>query len=406
VTYCANPDTASPSWVAAGTITDIASELERPFVARDAAGSTVSYFSSNSVLKVLDLDTPEWLDTEVRLPNHPNGGKGACYFNGKIYLSYGLEVREYNPYTGYLREVGLTEFDGIPSEYNGEIVKLLGDSGEKRMFALVDASQTTGNSKSGVYSWYNDVWNCWWIDTVNDQAMYDIIVSSADSGYALYWSCGADVYYIDIPRGIKNPDKITQNYATTGTFVSAWFDAGNATAIKLAKSLQTVAKGISATETVALKYRIDHATTAIASTWTTLDTLNTTGENGVNEELFGSGAGIAFKSIQFGLDFATPGSTAKPDINSIVFYFKKGTGSENIWSWTIPIIIDNDGSYSAKQKFEFLKAAKESNTDILFTYRHNDASTEQYYVSVDTFEGTSETGRDYRGRYSLRLIES
>jgi hypothetical protein len=407
VTYCANPDTASPSWVAAGTITDIADQIERFIVARDAAGSTVSYAATNSILKVLDLDTPEWLDTEVRLPNHPQGGKGACYFNGRIYLSYGLGVLEYNPNTGYVRDIGLTERDGLPIDFNGEIVYLLGDSSEKKIFALVDSSITSGDSYSGLYSWSEDTgWQCWWYDDTVNQAMSESIVSSAESAYAIYWGVGSNVYYIDIPRGVKNPDKISQNYATSGVFITPWFDAANGVALKLAKSLQMFCSGITTTETVALKYRINHTYTDLGTGWTTMDTLNTAGESGYNEELFGSGAGIAFRAIQFRLDFGTSGATAHPDAKSLVLYFKKETGSSNIWAWDINIKIEEDSQYTAKQKYEFLEYAKESDTDILFSYHPNDNLSEQFYVQISSFEGTSETGRDYRGRYSLRLIES
>ena len=571
VTYCANPDTASPSWVAAGTITDIADQIERFIVARDAAGSTVSYAATNSILKVLDLDTPEWLDTEVRLPNHPNGGKGACYFNGRIYLSYGLGVLEYNPNTGYVRDIGLTERDGLPIDFNGEIVYLLGDSSEKKIFALVDSSITSGDSYSGLYSWSEDTgWQCWWYDDTVNQAMSEAIVSPAESSYAIYWGVGSKVYYIDIPRGIKNPDKISQNYATSGVFITPWFDADNGVALKLAKSLQSVFTGITDKETVTLKYRIDHENTDLDTGWTNLDSLayykdddfewgsdgddittsggnitwsktvvgsgtakittddkhagtrslelygNTTnpvtayftqtaengydisywvkGEFGIyhsfrynsatkriryytpygdtdwhhiefknidfnagtydryvddvlsnrtmetgsylentiefqnsdvggslaliyiddieitktdfNEAIFNSGAGIAFRAIQFRLDFGTSGATAHPDAKSLVLYFKKETGSSNIWAWDINIKIEEDSQYTAKQKYEFLESAKESDTDILFSYHPNDNSSEQFYVQISSFEGTSETGRDYRGRYSLRLIES
>lgn len=565
VTYCANPDTASPTWSAAGTITDIANQIERFFVARDSFGSTVSYCATNSILKVLDLDTPEWLDTEVRLPSHPNGGKGAAYFNGRIYLSYGLGVKEYNPETGFTRDIGLTERDGLPIEYNGEIVKLLGDSGEKSLFALVDASQTTGDSKSGVYSWFNDEWHCWWLDTVNNQAMHDAIVSPAQSAYALYWGCGADVYYIDIPRGINNPDKITQNYATSGVFITPWFDAANGVAKKLAKSLQLFCTQAKDTMSITAKYRIDHEDTDLDTDWTTLDTISayfddfewgsdtddidtsggtvtwsktvagsgtakittdqahtgtrsleiygkyttdtstayftceakngveisfwvkpqsggvlyfyfssatkqiyasstlstdwthieiknidwdagtfdkyindvkysgtmTTGTytdnqisfvNGslvvktvyiddleVTEETFrdikfASGAGLPFRAIQFRLDFTSPGTTVRQDIKSLVLYFKKEIGESNLWAWDINIKIDDDNQYTAKQKYEFLESAKESDTDILFSYHPNE--NDERYVQISSFSGTSQTGRRYDGVYSLRLIES
>ncbi len=295
----------------------------------------------------------------------------------------------------------------MPVEYNGEITKLLGDTGTKGMFALIDASQVSGTAKSGLYVYDGIGWQCWWADTSNDGAMYDVIVSSASSAYAVYWDCGGSVYYIDIPRGIENPDKISQSYATAGILLSPWFDAGNAVASKLAKLLAVFAKGVSTTETVTVKYRTNHTNTDLGTGWSSaLLSLDTTAENGSIEASFISGAGLSIKAIQFRLDFVTPGATAKADIQSLVFYYKKRTGSETLWSWTVPIIINDEFGTGAKEKWENLKACKDSDTDITFSYHPNDNALEQYYVSVDSFVGTSETGRAYEGNFTLRLIES
>lgn len=403
--YSTDPDATSPTWTSAGAITDIAAQIEGFVVGRDAAGNYVPYAATNSIIKAYDSATPQWIDTEARLPNHPIGGQGHAYWNGKLYFSYGLACKEYYPETGAFLDIGLTERDGLPVEYNGEIVKLLGDTGVKGMFAAIDASVTSGNSKSGLYLYDGFGWQCWWKDTANNGAMHDIIVSSASSGYAVYWDVGGAVYYIDIPRGIENPDKISQSYATSGIFISPWFDAGNPVAAKLAKVLEDYAKGITTTETVALKYRLDHTNTDLDTGWTTLDTLNTAGESGHNEELFASGAGISFKAIQFRLDFVTPGATAKPDIQSLVLYHKKRTGSEKLRVWNVTVICDTYAETSAKEKVANLKAAVISTVDVLFSYHPNDASDESYYVTVDCPEFSEETGRDYEANYKLQLIE-
>ena len=406
VTYSTDPDATSPTWTSAGAITDIAAQIEGFVVGRDAAGNYVPYAATNSIIKAYDSATPQWIDTEARLPNHPIGGQGHAYWNGKLYFSYGLAVKEYYPETGAFLDIGLTERDGLPVEFNGEIVKLLGDTGVKGMFASMDASVTSGNSKSGLYLYDGYSWQCWWKDTSNNGAMHDIIVSSASSGDAIYWDVGGTIYYIDIHRGIENPDKISQNYATSGIFLSSWFDAGNPVAAKLAKVLEDYAKGITTTETVALKYRLDHTNTDLDTGWTTLDTLNTTDESGHNEELFASGAGISFKAIQFRLDFVTPGATAKPDIQSLVLYHKKRTGSEKLRVWNVTVICDNYGLTTAKEKVANLKAAVISTVDVLFSYHPNDDSTESYYVTVNCGEFSEQTGRDYEANYKLTLIES
>ena len=415
IAYSTDPDGGAPTWTSGGAITDIVSQIEGFMIGNDASGVDALYVATNSILKVYDSATPQWLDTKVSLPNHPNGGKGAAYFNGAHYLSYGLAVKEYAPTAAInLQDIGLTERDGLPIEYNGEIVKLTGDTGLKMMFALVDASQTTGNSKSGLYAFDGSAWFCWWIDTANNGAMTDVIVSSASSGYAVYWNVGTSVYYIDIPRGVQNPDKISQSYGTAGVLLSPWFDAGDRGAAKLAKYLNDFAKGVTTTETVALSYRIDHATTtvdtvsSIGASWTTLETLNTTGEDGYNEEIFASGAGIAFKSIQFRLDFVTAGSTAKADIQNLKLLYRKRTGALKIRRWIVEVLLDNyangpTGNATAKAKIANLKSALTSSTDVIFSHRPNAGSDESYYVNVECEKFEEGAGPTYDGGY-YRLV--
>jgi len=406
VTYSTDPDGGAPTWTSGGAINDIASQIEGFVVGRDASGTYVPYAATNSIIKAYDSATPQWVDTEAVLPNHPIGGKGHAYWNGKLYFSYGLGVKEYYPETGAFLDIGLTERDGIPSYFNGEIVKLLGDTGVKGMFAAVDASIPSGNSYSGLYLYDGNGWQCWWYEPLTaNTVMNDIIVSSASSGYAVYWDANGVIYYIDIPRGIQNPDKITQSYGTFGMLVTPWFDAGNPVASKLAKVLADYANGITATETVALQYKIDHTDTDIATGWITMETLEA-GESGYNEELFASGAGVSIKAIQFRLDFNTLGSTAKPDIQSLVFYYKKRTGSVKKRVWAMTVICDNLLGTTAKQKVANLKAAIESATDVVFSYHPNDGSTESYYVTVDCNRFSEETGRDYEANYELQLVES
>ena len=412
VAYSTDPDGSAPTWTSGSSITDIALQIQGFVVGRDASGNTTLYVPTKSKLKVYDSATPQWLDTEVVLPDHPNGGKGAAYFNSKTYLPYGLAVKEYYPENGSVIDVGLTELDGLPIEYNGEIVKLQGESGVKLMFALVDASQTSGNSKSGLYAFNGSRWFCWWVDTSNNGAMYDCIVSSASSGYAVYWDCGGTVYYIDIPRGIQNPNKITQSYATAGIFISPWFDSGDQGAAKLAKELNDFAKGITTTETVALKYRIDHTNTDLDTGWTSFaspdDILNTTGESGYHEILFASGAGIAFKSIQLRLDFVTAGSTAKADIQNLKLLYRMRTGALKIRRWIVEVLLDDyangpTGNEKAKAKIANLESVITSSVDVVFSYRPNANSDEHHYVSVECERFEEIAGTDYNGGF-YRLI--
>ena len=95
------------------------------------------------------------------MPDHPNGGEGATSWWDAIYISSGLDIRKYVVgASASIVQAGLSKEDGIPEEYNGEIVELV--NGENYLYALVDASATSGNSKSGIFA-YDDVgWEHVW----------------------------------------------------------------------------------------------------------------------------------------------------------------------------------------------------------------------------------------------------
>lgn len=544
--YSSDPDAATPTWADAGSITDIASQIEGFEIAGDANGVDTLYCITHSRLKAWDSTTPQWVDTKASL-NHPIGGRGHAYWNKALYLSNGLGVKGYDAPNGSFLDVGLTERDGLPVEYNAEITKLYGESGSEGMFAALDSSVPSGNSESSLILYDGIGWHPWWTppttlveecesatgwtsaaswvataDTSDFQvgaasvkfaipagaaagssaykvistdvtghnyvrfrfkssvaldasdlrmalssgavyplnaslpaiaantwtevnlaitttvagaatviwlimdvdkgafncwldrveaksyngAMYDIIVSSAGSAYAVYFDHAGTVYYIDIPRGVQNPDKITQSYATSGIWISSWFDAGNGAAAKLAKVLADTAKGVTTTETITIKYRIDHTYTDLDTGWTTLATLDTTAESGYAANQFASLAGISFKAIQFRLDFLTAGSTSKADMKNMVLYFDKRTGSETKRFWNATVVLNDEFNTTAMQKVRYLKSAIESSTDSTFSYHPNDDATESYYVKVLCPKFDETTGRKYGAEYDLVLRET
>uniref|UniRef100_A0A6M3KEN0 Uncharacterized protein n=1 Tax=viral metagenome TaxID=1070528 RepID=A0A6M3KEN0_9ZZZZ len=406
--YSTDPESATPTWTSRNGITDIASQIETLLIGPDADGNDIIYCATNTWLKAHDMTNNKWVDTKLKLPDHPNGGKGACYWHGGIYVSYGLGVKQYVPgSTATISEVGLLKDDGLPVEYNGEFVKLLGESASDVMFGLVDASQTSGNSKSGLYAYDGRTWKCWWADSSNNGAMHDCIVSSASSSYAVYWDVGGKVYYIDIHRGISNPEQLagTQAYEAAGIHISPWYDRGTPVFDKLANLLTTWAKDITTSETIAIKYRTDGTCADLDSGWTTIETLNTTAENGENEEIFASGAGIVYNSFQIRLDLARGATTTlSPDLQSLVLSSELLTGTDGNWIWTLRIPLDDSWGTSAKQKKENLDTAIQLGTLVPLKFREGD-SNEPYYVRLYLNDAWQETGHDYEGIYVVKAVK-
>jgi len=403
--YTATPNSTTPSWTSRNGITDIASQIETLFVGKDASGDDVIYCATNSNLKVWDFTNNKWLNSALKLPNHPNGGKGATYWNDGHYISYGLGVKRYETGTeAQISDVGLNLKDGIPVEYNGEIVKLLGEAASNDMFALVDSSQTSGNSLSTVQAYNGRAWRCWWADTANNGAMLDAIVSSASSGYALYWGSGILVYYIDLPRGVLNPNQVSgQTFGIAGVHVSPWFDADWQVGNKVASRLRVEVQGdVSADETVIVRYRINHATTALAATWTPLGTspykIVAAGET---EYTFGSSAGIAFRSIQFRFELARAGAstTETPDIVYATLEYIKVLPKKWGWDFTVDCTKPYN-NLSPEQLLDALITAAE--TETLLTFMYEDVTK---YVQVKDVVGSRLTGEGLKGEYKVSVVE-
>ncbi len=404
--YATTPNSATPSWTTTGDITDVGEDVENLLVAPDANGDPALYAPTHGALKILDLSVPKWMDTAVHLADHPNGGKGACYFRDSIFVSYGLGIKKYTPAgTASISEVGLNRDAGLPVEFNGEIVKLVGDSGSDHMFALVDASQVSGSPYSSLYSYNGQSWFCWWFDSSGaSKTMHDCITSSASGRYAVYWDSGGAIYYMPIPRGIDNPIMTgTQTYETTGVYLSSWFDGGTAAFKKLIKKLVLYTKGVTSTETVVIRYRTNRTNDNLSTGWTTLDTLDSTGESGEKTELLASGAGIEVNAFQIRLDLERGSTTtASPDVQTVVTAYQLVT--KGTWTFNFKIIIDDQHGTTAATKIANLKTALELGTLIPLLFRP-DSSTDTHYVRLYLPEGWTDSGSHYEGEYTIQAIE-
>jgi len=406
--YSVDPDAGGgATWTTYGTVTDIpAAKLRKPVIYQDADGNDIIYWANSISLKAHDAANTKYVDTKCKLSDHPNGAKGCLFWRDGLFLSEGLGIKKYTVgSSAIITDVGLNKDDGLISYYNGEIVKLV--EGENEIFALVDASQVTGTNYSGVYAFDGDAWSCWWADGTADEAMYDAIVSTA-YGYRLYWIVGSTptVYYIDLMRGSKNPSQLSGiiSYASAGVWISPWFDAGSTNAAKCIKQIASYCKNITTTETVTIKYRTNHTNTDIATGWTTLVTLDTSGENGSIETLLASGAGISVDAIQLRLDLAR-GSTAtnSPDVQAIVVSYLKTLDMK--WGWNFTIVADEVyRGQSPAVLISALQTAANSTTLVPFIFR-DDATNYTKYVRIESFYGLHGTGHEYIGKYVVSVIE-
>lgn len=411
---CAAPNSATPNWGSSvGNLADegIADgEINNLEVYRDASGNPIIYAATRVGLFAHDTTTAKWIETELALPQHPNSGKGVVVWHDALWVSAGLSVKRYiAATTASIAKVGLDQDDGLPAKYRGEIVKFI--KGDNEYFALVDASQVTGTGYSGVYAHNGEVWECWWIAAAADKVMTSGIVSSV-SARRLWYDHDGKIYYIALQRDIRNPKQITDfPYGAAGIRISPWFDAGTAHN-KLAVKAKIELKDITADETAALYYRINHIYTNVDTGWNLIKLIDATelgAAYGEKAYTFASQAGLLFRSIQFRCDEARSSSdnTLSPDILKLSLAYKKRLPPTYGWEMTLDFTSGYKGR-SPEQMKEDIQAIITAGLLVPFVFTHTTGATsrvaETHYVDITGFAGQESSGKDKFGSYNLSLV--
>lgn len=399
--YAATPTGANPTWTNSAKIKYDGDKVNSLFTYRDAGGDIIIYAATRSRLWALDFTNAKFVGTELKYPDHVNAGKGFVHWRSALYTSVGLEVRKYiTGSTATMMEVGLNNDDGLPVEYNGEIVNLVG--GHNCFYALVDSSQVSGTSNSTVMAYDENGWQCLWEAPSSNGKMTSGIVSTAVA-YRLWFNHSGKIYYLPLQRGLRNSRVVeTTTYASSGTLITSWFDAGTVSYAKLATRIRLFCRGMSAAETVTVKYRLDQKHSGIATGWLTLGVIEDDGET---EFIFGNtGEGKVFKAIQFRFDLARGDTdTNSPDIQGITFSYLKLLGLTWGWDFTINCGGDYCGKTPRELEAALLRAAN-ADTLLEFTYRNDATGAETHYVKVHPLAGIAPTGDNYQGCYRVSLI--
>ncbi len=404
ISHAATPNSATPSWTANGALVNAGladNSVNSLFVYRDADGNLIIYAGTQVGLFAHDTDNTQWLPTELSLPNHPNAAKGVAWWRDALYVSSGLDVTKYiAARTATIAETGLSSDDELPSEYDGEIVDLV--KGYNNMYALVDSSIPSGTNTSSVMAYDGIGWQTRWLAGTNDDTMHHGLISSVVS-HRLWFDHNDKVYSIPEERSLRNPSKVSSyTYGASGVHITPWFDANSPYPI-LALRVTLDCDGMSANETVVVRYRINHATTAVAATWTLLGTITADGET---EYTFGAAAiGIVARAIQFRFELARGGTTTlSPDILKVSFAYIDLLPAK----WGFSAIVDCTEDYGGLKSSELISNMNtlvEKQTLSEFTYLDESGGTETYYCKVSNALVTEETGRILEGQYQISLVE-
>ena len=403
--YSVNPDNATPTWTAAGNITDLSTtdlangKLE---IYQDASGNDIIYFSHPKGIKAYDFTNKAWLDTQLKLPDHPDGGKGFIAWNGSLYVSSGMDITEYTiGETATVREVGLNQDDGLPSLADGgggSIVQLV--NGLDKLYAIVDGTAVSGTC---LYVYDGQAWQKWGhsIGTVTI-APNGGIMSSA-YGYRLWISTANAVWYMDVGQELRKPKKsTTHTYRTAGAHYTPWFDADWAAGDKLALKFRVNTDDCTDTESIEVRYRVNYVATNISSSWTSLGTITT---DGTTTYTFGSSLeGLEFKSIQFRFVMLRGTTTTT---SPILRWYSLSYLKQITPSWGYRFTVDCTKAYNSKSRSQLvdaLKTAAETATLIEFGFRNDTGATQTYRGQIREVTGSVETGLQKEGIYDVFLI--
>lgn len=399
--YATVPNNATPSWTANGVLSIPADTCEKLFVGSDGSGNLVIYASTNYGLYAHDYANACFWATKALLPNHPTGGMGGCEWNNYSYISSGLDTLQYGAIAGTLAHRGLDMDDGLPALRGGEIVDFY--PGFNELFALVDSTYEGATSRSGVYIWNGSSWACRWECGSDNISMYSGFVSSVYA-YRYWFSTSAGIYWMTLQRNIRNPKKIsTFTYAAAGVHITPWLNCGTAVFAKLATKLSVLSAGNSATETIIVKYRIDHTYTDIATGWTTLGTIVAAG---LSTYTFASSVGVSFKSIQFRFDYARGGTTTvTPSIQAVTFSYRKLNKFYDAWTFSIPAT-ETYANLSLAQMETALNTLMTTETLLTFTYRDGRSANDTHYVLIyPPLTQLAKTGEHYESTYQVTVVE-
>ena len=393
-------DVQNPTWTTNGTLPLDARPAQNLFTYRDASGVETIYAATNNGLYIHDATNSKWLATELTLPDHPAGGQGAIRWRDAAYVSAGQTVYKYVAgSTATIQMVGLDKDDGLPSEYNAEIVGFI--RGHDEFYALLDSTQTTGTSTSFVAAYNGSAWRVLWTDSSTEQNLKTGLVSTVYAYRLWFVSDDNSIYYIPLYRGNQNPKKISGHpYDDDKVHITPWFDADTSW-YKTAIRLKVQAEDMSANETVVVKYRIDYSDTSVDSGWTTLGTVNSDGETSLS---FGSSAGISFKTIQFRFDLGRgTTNTNSPSLKWVTLVYTKNLPAAYGWGITLDLTESYRGR-SIITMWDDLEAIINSNTLVPYTFASDRSGEETHYVRISALSGEQLSGERKEGIYNIELV--
>jgi hypothetical protein len=399
------------------------------FVGRAPDGDEILYAATTVGLYAHNADAQRFERVQPHLPRHPDNGLGALSWREAAYIPAGLGIYQYvSGANAVVTTIGLDQDQGVPSAYRGRIRKLIPTHND--LVALLDAATSsaaptlfTGDGlsdadsmdpnrgRAAMMAWNGRGWRALWTADADALPITTGHISNAYNMYRLWWGHDGRVYWMEVPRDVVSPTQISDNeYAASSTHETPWFDGDETHNTKTGIVVCVDTTGMSATETITLRRRLNFDDSVANQTSFAVITTN-----GHTEYLLPNATtpeGLLFRQIKFVVDLARGSvSTNSPDLNRLDFYFIR---TEDVrWGVSCTILIPAEGDFgqSPELMYDNLITAAENDLLVQVTWRDRDANTAgtvnpyNYYMKIGQFTGVEGTGHDFSGQFQVGAIE-
>ena len=295
-------------------------------------------------------------------------GKKGMYWNSYHWVATGEGIKKYSP--GMSQDVGPDQNDGLPSGYQGTIYDMLGTANETWLIYCLNGG---ASAKSSIFKRHGMVGGNQQIYTSAVNKPIRCLYHSPSSIYTngrLWFGEDTSIKYMMFPDFNADPTEIT-NYEFVASGGKAILSVFRPLAAfnKLALRVMAVTKGCDTNKKFTIYYDINES-----GSWTSLGSFITSPVPTALE--FTAGAGLEFRTIQFGIEAATDSSTATPELRSLDFAYLPLT--EPVLGWTF--VISCKGA-DAEEYFTNLKTIRNKKPLVQF-YPSGDKNKTAYWGKI------------------------
>lgn len=312
------------------------------------------------------------------LTGHTHCGHAGMFWNSYIWVSTLGGIKKIS--RGLVTDVGTDQDDGLPKTYQGYVYDMCpaGD-GSWMVFSVHNGSATDKSSlfkRHGTVGGNQQIYSTAAANTAITCVHYS--PSHLYTNGRLWWGEGTNVKYCMMPDFNADVTEISsyEFVAASGKGVLPIFAPLEAFA-KTAIRIRGATKGCTANLKLTIYYRTDaDCFAAIDSEWTELGTFTASPSPTALD--FISGAGLAFKQIQFAVEGATNVSTTTPQLLSLEFDYDVGT--KRLRGWTFPVTV---GKHNSAEIIDNLHTSQDRDTMLAFYPSGDSTHGTRYWVKFD-----------------------